>query len=343
MIVESNTMANSRPAFITGASGFIGRHLVQTLLMQERQVVALCRHPSDLEELAHPLLEIIIGRIEDTQTFAPYFDNKMTIFHLAATRAIPGTPPDLFKRVNEVATMELGCAALKANVSKFVHISTALTFGPSGGECISENSIWDWRSIDSCYIRSRANAQKEMKELVVQGLPLVVVCPTLVFGPDHPSHPNQISDQIRRLIRSRLDIVIGGGNQRRNLVYIDDVIRGILLAEEKGKIGEEFIFGGEDYSHREFNHTIFSLSRLRPRISLSIPQVMTTLLVQVADRVRGFYPGSGYSNALQMLTQEWKYTSDKAERMLGYHSLSVRDGIRKTLNFIERENQIGRR
>jgi len=69
---------------------------------------------------------------------------------------------------------------------------------------------------------------------------------------------------------------------------------------------------------------------------------MATLLVQVADRVRGFHPGSGYSNALQTLTKEWKYTSDKAKHMLGYHHLPVQHGIRKTLKIIERDNRIGR-
>jgi nucleoside-diphosphate-sugar epimerase len=331
-------MTTSSPAFITGASGFIGRHLVRTLLMDERRVVALCRHPADLEELTHPLLEVITGQIEETQTFTPYLDDEMTIFHLAATRAIPGTLPELFKRVNEIATIELGHAAIKAKVPRFVHISTALTFGPSRGKAIDEQSMWNWQAVDSCYIRSRTKAQIEMKKLVSQGLPLVIVCPTLVFGPDHPSHPNQISNQIRRLKRSRLDIVIGDGNQCRNLVYIDDVIQGLFLAEESDHFGEEFILGGQDYSHREFNHTIFSLSGLRPRISLSIPYVMATLMVRIADRVRGFHPGSGYSNALQMLTKEWKYTSDKAKHMLGYHYLSVQDGLRKTLNIIERDN-----
>ena len=329
-------MTTSRPAFITGASGFIGRHLVRTLLMQERRVVALCRHPADLEELAHPLLEVIQGRLEDSQTFARHLDEEMTIFHLAATRANPRTPPELFKQVNEIATLELGHAAIKAKVSKFVLVSTALAFGPSRGEPVDENSTWDWRSIDSCYIRTRAKAQEEMKKLMLHGLPLVVVCPTLVFGPDHPSHPNQISEQIRRLIRTRLDLVIGGGNQRRNLVYVDDVIRGVLLAEESDHLGEEFILGGQDTSHREFNQTVLSLSGLRPRIRLSIPHRMATLLVQIADRVLGFNPGSGYSNALQMLSKEWRFTSNKAKYMLGCHYLSIHDGIQKTLEFIER-------
>jgi nucleoside-diphosphate-sugar epimerase len=165
---------------------------------------------------------------------------------------------------------------------------------------------------------------------------VVVVCPTLVFGPDHPSHPNQITQQIRRLIRTRVDLLIGGGQKNRNLVYIDDVIRGILLAEAKNHIGEEFIIGGQDFTHREFTDTVYSLSGLKPRISLSIPLVMARFLAQVADRVRGYQPGSGYNNALQTLTLEWSYTSQKAERLLGYTHLPVRDGIRKTLNFIER-------
>lgn len=334
-------MTITGPALVTGASGFIGRHLVRALLAQGRPVFALCRHPTDLEDMVHPLLELVVGRLDQVHAFASTLAEGVSVFHLAAARNAPGEPHDLFRRVNEVATVELGRAAARRGVTRFVHVSTALVFGPSQGGCVAEDGVRHWKASESCYLLSKVRAQEEILGLVGQGLPLVVVCPTIVFGPDHPSHPNRLTAQMRRLLRSRLDMVIDGGHQRRNLVYVDDVVQGILLAEARGGVGEIYILGGQDCSHLEFNRGVFSLSGVKPRLRLSLPGGIVEVLSRAADGLRGFHPGAGYGAALRMLKCEWRYSSRKAELLLGYTARPVGEGIQQTLAAIAKETQLG--
>ncbi len=259
------------PALVTGASGFIGRHLVRTLLRQNRGVLALCRKPHDLQGLEHPLFRVIHGDLEELQSYAAHLNDQVTVFHLAAARNFPGTSPERLHRVNVEACLDLGRVSAKARIAKFVYVSTAMVFGPSSEGHLTEDDGYCRHTLKSIYIQSRLQVLVQMNKLLESGLPLVTVCPTIVFGPDHSTHPNRVTSHLRRLLGSRLDLVVGGGHRRRNLVYVDDVVRGILLAERSGGLGEEYILGGEEISHREFNRTVLSLAGRKPHLRLSIP------------------------------------------------------------------------
>lgn len=334
-------MSRSNPAFVTGASGFIGRHLVRRLLSEGRPVIALCRRPEDLRDIQDPRLDIVVGTLEETHTYDSWLNSDISVFHLAATRNFPGSTPAQFRRVNVDAVLALGQLALDQEVSRFIYVSTAIVYGPSGDDPLDETSTWDPESSQSLYIRSRAAGERSMGRLAEDGLRVITIYPTLVYGPDHPSHPNRLTTQVRRLLKTRLDIVVGVGNQRRNLVAVQDVIEGMMLAEASEHFGEGFILGGEDCSHRAFNREVLSLQRTRPLLRLSIPNQLLASLAQIGDRVRGYHPGSGYAQALQMLAMEWRYTSRKAEKLLGYHPLSLREGLSQLTEFIEQENGPG--
>jgi dihydroflavonol-4-reductase len=334
-------MSRSNPAFVTGASGFIGRHLVRRLLSEDRLVIALCRHPEDLKDIQDPRLDIVVGALEEPPTYRHKLNERISVFHLAAIRNIPGTPVEMYHRINVEATLSLGQLALDGGVSKFVHVSTALVYGPSDGDPVGETSTWDPESSQSLYIRSRAAGKRAIRRLVEDGLRVITICPTLVYGPDHPSHPNRLTSQARRLLKTRLDIVISKGNQRRNLVAVQDVIEGIMLAEASEHFGESFILGGEDCSHRAFNREVLSLLGTRPLLHMSIPNQIVAPLTQISDRVRGYHPGAGYTQALRMLSGEWRYTSSKAEAVLGYHPRPLQEGLAHLMDFIAQENGSG--
>jgi len=326
-------MSRSNPAFVTGASGFIGRHLVRRLLSEDRPVIALCRCPEDLRDIQDPQLDIVVGTLEEPLTYKHKLNERISVFHLAAIRNIPGTPIEMYHRINVEATLALGQLALDGGVSRFVHVSTALVYGPSDGDPVDETSTWNPESSQSLYIRSRAAGEHSMGKLAEDGLRVITIYPTLVYGPDHPSHPNRLTTQVRRLLKTRLDIVVGGGSQRRNLVAVQDVIEGMMLAEACEHFGESFILGGEDCSHRAFNRDV--LSGTKPFLRLAIPNQIVALLAQIGDRVRGYHPGSGYAQALRMLAMEWRYTSRKAEKLLGYHPRPLREGLAQLKAFIE--------
>jgi nucleoside-diphosphate-sugar epimerase len=331
-------MNRSNPAFVTGASGFIGRHLVRRLLSEDRRVIALCRHPEDLKDFEDPRLEIVVGALENPHTYDHKLNNDISVIHLAATRNISGTPVNLYQSVNVDSTLIFAKLALDRGISRFIHVSTALVYGPSDRTPIDETSTWDPESSQSLYIRSRVTGQRGIHNLAEDGLRVITICPTLVYGPDHPSHPNRLTSQARRLLKTRLDIVVGKGDQRRNLVAVEDLIEGILLAEASEYFGESFILGGENCSHRAFNREVLSMQGTKPTLRMSIPSQIVAPLAHIGDRVRGYHPGAGYTQALRMLTREWRYTSRKATMLLDYKPHTLQEGLGQLIKFIEQED-----
>jgi len=228
------------------------------------------------------------------------------------------------EEVNVRATAELARRSLEAGAGRFVHVSTALIYGPSDGEKVPFG----------VYMESKARAVREVRRLAAEGLPAVTVCPTIVFGPDHPSRPNRITSEIRRLLRQRVVRVLAGGRQERNLVYVDDVIRGLVAAERQGAVGEEYLLGGEEIAPRDFGRLVLSLAGLRPLATLSLPAGPALAMARVADRVRKSDPGNGYTTALQVLLREWRFSSDAARRDLGHCPRPLAEGLARTIDWL---------
>lgn len=326
-----------RPALVTGASGFIGRHLVRTLCRQRRRVIALVRRVDSLAFLQGPFVQVVTGDIRDPGAYVSYLKQGLTVFHLAAARRIPGASQDWFKQINETATHQLALACAEAGVSKFIHVSTAVVYGPSLGEPLVESNTMASESLDDFYIQTKAQALVQLRKLIDRGLRLVIVCPAIVFGPDEPTHPNRVTSQIRRLLRTRASVVIGDGAKMRTLVHLDDVVRGLLLAEDRAPCGEEFILGGGDCSLREFNQMVFDSAGLKPRCSVSVPAGMALTAARLADRLLLRRSGSGFETGIRNLMLEWRYSSKKAMEILGFVPTPLPQAIQKTLQSFESE------
>jgi dihydroflavonol-4-reductase len=309
---------------VTGASGFLGRPLVRALLEAGREVVALSRDPAALTDLRHPSLRIVPGDLRDPDSYSPRLAAGGSVFHLAAVRNHPRVRVREMEEVNVRATAELARRSLEAGVGRFVHVSTLLsesTTVPLGA-----------------YAESKARAAQEVRRLAAAGLPAVTVCPAIVFGPDHPSHPNRITSEIRRLLRQRVVLVLAGGRQARNLVHVDDVVRGLLAAEQRGAVGEEYVLGGEDIAPRDFGRLVLSLAGLRPIATLSLPAGPALAMARIADRLQKSDTGSGYTTAVQVLLREWRFSSDRARRDLDYHPLPLAEGLSLTIEWLRAAN-----
>ncbi|MEP7013672.1 MAG: NAD-dependent epimerase/dehydratase family protein [Acidobacteriota bacterium] len=312
-------------ALVTGASGFLGLHLVRALLDEGRRVVALARDSAPLSALRHPALEVASGDLRDPASYSPWLASGSSVFHLAAVRGQPRNRGREMEEVNVGVTAELARRCLEAGVGRFVHVSTALNHGTDGGDAPL-----------SLYLETKARAVREVQRLAGLGLPAVVVSPGIVFGPDHPSHPNRVTSEIRRLLRQRVVRVVGGGRQMRNLVYVDDVIRGLLAAERRGAVGEEYLLGGEEVAPRDFGRLVLSLAGRRSLATLSLPAGPALLLARLGDRLRGSDLGSGYSTALQMLLHEWSFSSERARRDLDYRALPLVEGLTRTIDWLRK-------
>lgn len=307
---------------VTGASGFLGRHLVRALLDAGREAVALSR--SGLPGLQSPALRIITGDIRDSDSYAPWLGPGTTVFHLASVRNHPRTRARELDEINVHATAELARRSLEAGVRRFVHVATALIHGAVG----------DGGAPFGAYAESKAKAVQEIQRQAGAGLPAVVVSPAIVYGPDHPSRPNRITSEIRRLLRRRVVRVVAGGRAARNLVHVDGVVRGLLAAEERGAVGEEYLLGGEEIAPRDFGRLVLSLAGLEPAATLSLPAGAALAAAWVADRLNRSDPGTGYAPAVRTLLREWRFSSDKAKRDLEYRPIPLSEGLRRTIEWV---------
>jgi nucleoside-diphosphate-sugar epimerase len=316
---------------VTGASGFLGRPLVSALLAEGRPVLALCRNASALSDLRHPALRAVSGDLRDSSFWHPLLREAASVFHLAAVRNLPSARAREMEEVNVTATLDLARQAGEAGVARFVNVATALIYGPSDGPARSEaDGIVPERTFGA-YARSRAVAAREIAREI--GQLAVTVCPAVVYGPDHPSHPNRVTQEIRRLLRRRRALLVAGGRQPRNLVYVDDVVRGLLAAERLGKPGEAYILGGEEISHRELAELVFAQAGIRGRL-LSMPAGMALAMAVVADWLRRSDPGCGYATGARILLRAWRFDSGKARRGLGFEARPLEEGLARTINWL---------
>jgi dihydroflavonol-4-reductase len=301
-------------------------------------VTALCRRAESLAGLRHPHLEIVLGDLRDLGSNAARLPRGGTVFHLAGLRNHPGVRSGEMAAVNVEATLALARAAGETGVARFVHVATALIYGPAAdGRARSEQDPLAPGA--SFYARGKAEAVAGLRALARGGLPAVTVCPSLVFGPDDPSHPNRITAEIRRQLAGGPRIWIAGGRQLRDLVFVDDVVRGLLAAEARGAVGEEYLLGGEEVSPRELGVRVRGLAAARGLKTsgafLSLPAGAARAAAGFADRLRGHEAGGGYAIAVQNLLAEWRFDSGKARRELGYQPLPLNEGLERTIDGLQ--------
>jgi len=237
-----------------------------------------------------------------------------------------GTKPCFYKFWGSIQ------AAEAAGIERVVLTSTIVTMGPSSGHDVRDESLPRITSkYYTEYEESKAIAEQQARERASHGFPVVIVNPTRVYGPGKLTEGNSVSLMIDMYDRGKLPVLLNNGINVGNYVMVDDLVRGHILAMERGKIGERYILGGENASLRDIFRMVDEVSG-RTHTQFPLPAGLAMFYGALEKKKAewfGIYPQitPGW---VETFLQDWAYTCGKAESELGYTITPLKEGIRKT-------------
>jgi dihydroflavonol-4-reductase len=313
--------------FVTGATGFLGRHLLPALCRRGYAVRALVRQPNAHPWLArYPNVAIVQGNIGDSASLRSELDGASTVIHAAGRFRFWGQDAD-FQPVNVAGTQHMLAAAQRAGVRRIVHVSTIAVIGqPEPGRLVDEEH--PPHPADP-YQRSKLAAEHAVQDAAAGGLDAVIVRPGAFYGPLGQYGFNRLffRDPMRGLIM-QMDF----GRHIIFPAYVPDVAVGAILALERGQRGAIYNLCDAPISHRSAFNVVCAEAGLHwPRISLPGWMGITTArALEGISRLTGrepFYP----MNLRSYVYNDWRVTNEKAVRELGFAPTPFRDGARQTI------------
>jgi len=313
---------------VTGSTGFIGAHLCRALLDQGHTVRAFHRPSSSLRLLDGLELEHALGDLTQPETILAAMEGIEVVFHAAAWMGSHDQPGKLYT-VTVEGTRNVLQAAPKAGVRRVVYTSSAAALGvpdTAGSQpvplLINENHAWNYRPDYYPYGYSKYLAELEVQRAVAQGLDVVIVNPTLVFGPGDLYR--QSSSLVTQVAERRLSVVTEGGI---NCVHVADVVEGHLAALACGKTGQRYLLGGENLTHQELLQTIAECTGVSvPGILL--PAGLVRAMVGPTTLLKAFLNLAVSPELLRLAGYCFYYDLKKAEHELGLSQhRPIRDAV----------------
>ena len=329
----------TKPVLVTGATGFVGSAVARALLAKGRTVRVLVRRNSDRTNLANLKVEQREGSLEDAASLATALAGCGVLYHVAADYRLWVPRHDVMYRTNVDGTRNLMGAALQQGVERVVHTSTVATLGlHEDGTPADETTPSSLDDMIGSYKRSKFLAEEIVRSMVSeQGLPAVIVNPSTPIGPGDIK-PTPTGRIVVEAASGRMPAFVDTG---LNIAHVDDVAAGHLLAEERGKIGECYILGGENLSLRELLRRIALLvGRRPPTIALPIAALMP--VAYATEAIARLTGGEAFVtvDSLRLARHKMYFTSQKAVTELGYSPRPVDRALEDAIVWFRRIGKI---
>jgi dihydroflavonol-4-reductase len=312
-------------SLVTGATGFVGAAVTRALLAAGLPVRVLARPNGDRRNLAGLDVEIVEGSLEDAASLAKAVAGCRYLFHVAADYRLWVPDPAAMFRANVDGTRALMLAALAAGVERIVYTSSVATLGIVAGGIADETTPSDLGDMIGPYKQSKFAAEAAVRALVSErGLPAVIVNPSTPVGPGDVK-PTPTGRIIVEAAKGKMPGYVDTG---LNIVHVDDVAAGELLAAERGTVGERYILGGDDLALVEILTEVARVVGRRPP-ALKIPYAMILPIAAGAEmmaRITGREPFTTL-DGVRMSRKKMYFSSAKAVRELGYAPRPAREAI----------------
>ncbi|MCG8324057.1 MAG: NAD-dependent epimerase/dehydratase family protein, partial [Thiotrichales bacterium] len=310
--------------------------VVRKLLNKNHEVSCMVREGCDMRNLDQLPVEVCHAELTDRDSIRKALNGCDTVFHLAADYRLWVPDPDAMYTANVEGTRNLLLeAADNSCVEKVVYTSSVATLGllPGDGEA-DETTKGSLNQMVSHYKRSKFLAEQEVDTIIRETeLPVVIVNPSTPIGPGDIK-PTPTGRIVYDAINGRIPAYVDTG---LNIVHVDDVAEGTLLALEKGKVGDRYILGGENLSLKSLLTRIAEFAgRKPPVISLSHALVLpVAYCMEFVASLSGREPMVTV-DAVKMSRHRMYFRSDKARRELGYNPRPVDNAIEDAINWFRK-------
>ena len=322
---------------VTGSTGFIGSAITRELIKNGEEVKVLIRKTSDTRNIDNLEVEKVYGDIRDVDSMRSALKGCDTLFLTAAYFAHWAPNPKLLYEVNVGGTKASLQAALEADIEKVVYTSTNNAIAASGPMPATEEKAFNyWESKDH-YSMSKYIAENEARMFISKGLPLVIVNPTLVIG-INDIKPTPSGQMIIDVVKKKMPGYIDGGI---NIIDVEDVAQGHILAVTKGKGGNRYLLGNRNVTVYEYLKLIADIAGVKPP-AIKLPYKLALALGHI------FELGSYITKKPPVVTAsevrigkmtEW-YDCSKAVNELGLPQTPIETTIKKAINWFKENGYI---
>ena len=301
---------------VTGASGFVGSAVARALSRRGDDVRVLMRATSPRANIEGERFEVAEGDMLDRHSMVEAMEGVRYVFHVAADYRLWARDPEEIVRNNLHGTRAVMEAARNTGVERIVYTSSVAALKPlHGGEAVDETSRHSEHTVIGAYKKSKLVAERLVERMAGEGLPAVIVSPSTPIGP-RDIKPTPTGRIIVQAAMGGMPAYVDTG---LNLVHVDDVAQGHLLALEKGRIGQNYILGGADVRLKEMLEAIDKAAGRRQR-RMRLPREPLFTLAYGAEAVAALTGKEPFLtvDGLKMAKQHMFYSSDAAKRDLGY-------------------------
>ncbi len=331
---------NQLKFLITGSTGFIGGALARHLAAEGHDLHLLVRSAARAASLGIPGARVFEGDITDAASVQQAMQGCDHVFHLAAFAKPVAKESGVFQEVNVEGTRNVLEAALKEGVQRVVFTSSAGTFGATtSDQDTNEQSARPARH-HTDYAATKKQAEDLCNEYRSRGLDVIIVYPSRVYGPGLLSESNAVTKILRMYDKGRWRIIPGNGKTIGNYVYVDDVVKGHILAMTVGRKGSDYILGGENVSfHAFFKAMKHASGKTRILVRIPYPVLWFAAALMMAFGILIRKPAIITPGWVKRYLQHRRLSSSKAIDELGYGITPLVEGFGKTIDWIREEEK----
>jgi dihydroflavonol-4-reductase len=318
-------------ALVTGASGFVGAHVVRALLTQGDEVRCLVRDTSPRANLEGLPIDTVPGDLRDPSSVKRAIDGCARVFHCAADYRLHVPDPESMYASNVEGTRNVLAASHDCGVERVVYTSTVGALGLTrDGSPADETTPVELDQMIGHYKRSKFLAERVADEWADKGLPVVIVNPSAPVG-DLDVKPTATGQMIVDFLCGRMRAYVDTG---LNLVDVRDVAQGHLLAAEHGRPGERYILGHRDLTLKQICDSLAEISGL-PAPTIKLPHWVPLAAAAVDksfSRLAGRDPRISL-DAVRLARHRMFFDPSKAVRELGLPQTPVEDALRRAVDW----------